>query len=396
MNDISIRIKELMEEMSPQFIETFRHLHKNPELSFQEYDTTEYIRAILRELDIKILDIGLETGVVGLLEGKEPGPCIALRADIDGLPIQEESSSSYPSERPGKMHACGHDTHTASLLGAARLLASVRENLKGSVKFFFQPAEEVNLGAKKLVALGCMENPHVDAVFGMHNEPHVPYGCVAVKKGPLMASVDRINIKITGKGGHGGMPQKNIDPIVVAAAIIQSLQTIVSRNVSPIDSCVVSICNVKAGEGTVNNVTPEEVRMYGTVRNYSQDVQHYVEQRIRDIVEQVSAAYGAKGELEYIYELAVTDNHEQLFDIAKDAVESIGAEVFDPIPVTGGEDFSEYMKYAPGFLYWLGVRNEEEDCIYPWHSPHFKADERAIVIGAGTYSMAAVKAMEKF
>lgn len=394
MEQIRMQMRKLMKQWEPELVETFRHLHRHPELSFQEFETTAFIQKELTSLGIEILDLGLQTGVVGLLKGSCEGPCAALRADIDALPILECSTSDYPSVKRGVMHACGHDTHCASLLGGARLLAAMREHLHGSVKFLFQPAEEVNLGAKKMVALGCMENPHVDVSFGIHCSSDVPYGSVAVKCGPLMASVDRINITVKGRGGHGGVPQGNQDPIVAAAAVIQSLQTIVSRNVSPIDSCVVSICNVRAGEGTTNNVTPDEVKMYGTVRNYSAAVQQMAAKRIKEIVAAVSSAYGCAGETEYLYELAVTDNHKELYPIALETVRGIGAEVYDPIPSTGGEDFSEFMKVAPGFMYWLGVRNEAADCVYPWHSPNFKADERAIVIGAGTYAMSAFEALE--
>lgn len=395
-------VRDLMKNMEPEFFEIFRHCHEYPELSLKEYNTTQYIKEILTSLDIEILEIdGLETGVVGLLKGKEDGPCIGLRADIDGLPILEESSSPYPSLHPGVMHACGHDTHYASLLCAAKILAQMRDELHGSVKFLFQPAEEINQGAKMMVRLGCLENPRVDAIFGMHNSPEIPLGTVAVKNGPLMAGVDRINLTIKGKGGHGGIPQKNEDPIVAAAAIIQSLQTIVSRNISPLQSAVVSVCNVKAGNGTTNNVCPDEVKMYGTVRTYKQEHKYFMDRRIREIVEGIAAAYHTEGISEYIYELPVTDNTRRpgwpdLFKIANEAVVGAGAEPVDPEASGGGEDFSIYVEGfeghagVPGFFYWLGVRNEQTDCVYSWHSPHFKADAECIPIGAGVYALSAL------
>ena len=395
MEQTANRVKELMTLYEGEVIETFRHLHQYPEMSFKEYETTAYIKEKLTGWGIEILDIGLETGVVGYLKGGKEGPCIALRADIDGLPVKEESSYAFPSKNEGKMHACGHDTHMASLLGAAHILADMREQIQGSVKFLFQPAEEINLGAKKMMSLHCLESPKVSAVFGMHNSPEIPIGTVAVKKGPLMAAVDRIIFTIKGKGGHGGIPQRNVDPIVAAAAVIQAAQTIVSRNVSPLESAVVSICNVKAGEGTTNNVTPDLVKMYGTVRTYKEDVQKMIASRLEKITESISEAYGCEGKLEYLYELAVTDNNPLLYDAGYEAVTSIGAVPVDPIPSTGGEDFSEYLKGdAPGFFYWLGVRNEEEDCKYSWHSPKFKADEHCIAIGAGTYAMSVFTGIE--
>ena len=391
MDVLSQKVQELMKELEPKFIEDLHWFHENPEMSFKEFDTTAYIRKELEALGIEILDSGLETGLVGYLRGGEEGPCIALRADIDALPVTEESTCTYPSKRPGMMHACGHDTHASSLLSAARILAQLKDQIHGSVKFLFQPAEEINLGAKKMVKLGCLEG--VDAIFGLHNSPEIPLGTVAVKHGALMAAVDRIEITIKGKGGHGGIPQRNVDPVVCAAAIIQGAQTIVSRNVSPIDSCVISICSVKAGEGA-NNVTPDSVTMLGTVRTYSKEVEACVVKRLTALVDSICAAYECEGNLNYIYELPPTTNDEALYPAAHEAVTSIGAEPVDPIPSTGGEDFSIFMEECPGFFYWLGTRNEENDCVYSWHSPHFKADERCIAIGAGTYAMSVFKAIE--
>ncbi len=289
------------------------------------------------------------------------------------------------------MHACGHDTHVSSLLSAARILTQLKDELNGSVKLLFQPAEEVNLGAKKMVELGCLDG--VDAIFGLHNSTEIPLGTVAVKHGALMAAVDRIEITIKGKGGHGGIPQRNVDPVVCATAVIQGVQTIVSRNISPIDSCVVSICSMKAGEGA-NNVTPDKVTMLGTVRTYSKEVEAHIVKRLETMIKSIASAYECEGSLNYIYELPPTTNNEMLYQAAYDAVTDIGAEPVDPIPSTGGEDFSVFMEEKPGFFYWLGTRNEENDCVYSWHSPHFKADERCIAIGAGTYAMSVFRAIE--
>lgn len=407
MIELSKTVQTLMKEMEGQFYEIYRHCHENPELSFKEYETTAYIKNMLTDLGIEILEIeGLDTGVVGLLRGSQDGPCIALRADIDGLPIQEESTSAFPSQRPGVMHACGHDIHYASLLCAAKILAAMRDEIHGSVKFLFQPAEELNLGAKKMVSLGCLENPKVDAIFGMHNSPEIPQGTVAVKNGPLMAGVDRINLAIKGRGGHGGIPQRNADPIVAAAAVIQSLQTIVSRNLSPIDSGVVSVCNIQAGQGTTNNVCPDEVKMYGTVRTYRRETKGLMDRRIHEIVESIAAAYNTVGEVEYIYELPVTDNTRRpgwpdLPKVANAAVVGAGAQPVDPEPSGGGEDFSIFVEGhgghegVPGFFYWLGVRNEEKDCVHSWHSPHFKAEPACIPIGAGVYALSALEGIKE-
>lgn len=396
MEKIGNQVKQLMEQHKSSFIDTFFYLHQNPEISFEEVNTTQFIKDYLIKHGVRIIDHNLKSGVVGLLEGASQGPCIALRADIDALPIREVSSSPLPSKNPGVMHACGHDSHMASLLGAVTILSEMKDKIKGSVKFLFQPAEEINQGAKHMMQQKVLENPKVDAVFGLHNSTEIPTGSIAVINGPIMASVDRIIIKLTGKGGHGGIPQGNIDPIVCMASLIQSIQTIVSRNISPLDSAVVSICNVQAGEGTVNNVTPNEVIMYGTVRAYKKQTQKAIEQRLREIISHTAQAYQCTSDFEYIYELAVTDNNPALYPIAETAALSIGAKPLQPTPSTGGEDFSEFtLDGTPGFFYWLGVRNEDKDCIYPWHSPKFKVDEEAIAYGAGIYSMSVFSALNQ-
>ncbi|MEG1683872.1 MAG: M20 family metallopeptidase [Oscillospiraceae bacterium] len=383
-----------MGELEPCFVEDFKFLHQHPEKSFEEFETTKFIQERLLSLGIEIMEHDMETGVVGLLRGASDGPCIALRADIDALPIEEQSSCTFPSQNKGFMHACGHDSHAASLLAAARLLAACRDTLHGSVKFLFQPAEEINFGAKKMMAHRVLENPTVSAVFGLHNSPEIPVGTVVVKKGPLMAAVNRINMKITGRGGHGGIPQRNDDPIVCAASIILSAQTIVSRNLSPFDPCVLSICNVRAGEGTTNNVTPNEVVMYGTVRAFHSENIDLIETRLRQIIASTCAAYNCTGELEFIRELGVT-GAETLYDTALAAVRGAGVEPVDATPSTGGEDFSEYQKgSAPCFFYWLGTRNEAQDCVYSWHSPHFKIDPHCIAIGGGVYAMSVFQMLE--
>lgn len=257
-----------------------------------------------------------------------------------------------------------------------------------------------------MVSLGCLKNPQVSAIFGLHNSPEIPLGTVAVKDGPLMAGVDRIEITIHGRGGHGGIPQRNADPIVAAAAIVQSLQTIVSRNMSPVEPAVVSICNIQAGHGTVNNVCPDEAQMYGTVRTYRQATKGFMDKRIHEIVENIAAAYNTTADVNYIYELPVTDNTRRpgwpnLLKPATAAVIGAGAQPVDPEPSGGGEDFSIYcegfqgQKGVPGFFYWLGVRNEATGCVHSWHSPKFKADDACIPIGAGVYALSALEALDE-
>ncbi len=395
MSDIAEKVRTLMSEHEEDFVNMFKHLHRHPELSFQEFETTSLLKDYLKSLDIEILDYGLETGVIGLLKGAEEGPCIGLRADIDALPLLEESGCDYASVIPGRMHACGHDVHTSALMGAAYILSQLRSEIKGSVKFIFQPAEEINLGAKKLMEHEVMFRPTVDALFGIHNSTEVNAGEVAVKRGPLMAAVDRIEFTIKGKGGHGGIPQNSIDPVVAAASVIMSAQTIVSRNTGPLDSAVVSMCNIRAGEGTTNNVIPDSVTVLGTVRTYRREVQDMVERRLGEIITNVSQAYGCSSVFRYLRELPVTENGPELYDAAYRAVSAV-AKPMDPQPSGGGEDFSIYYAAgAPCFFYWVGARNEETGCIWPWHSPRFKADLRAVTIGAGTYTMSVFTAIEE-
>jgi len=389
-------IKDLMKKNEKRLIEIRRDLHMHPELSFQEYRTTEKIKGILRELNIEILDIGLETGVVGLLKGKNPGPTIALRGDIDALPITQENNVTYKSKNKGVMHACGHDVHTTCVLGAAMILAEMRDNIDGNVKFIFQHAEEVNKGAKILVEKGVMDNPHVDAVFGLHNHPDIPVKKVGVKLGGLMAAVDTIRIKVKGVGGHGAIPNKTIDPVLASSAIIMGIQSIASRNISPLDSVVVSIGTVNAG--IANNVIPEEVKMSGTVRSFSKDVRDKVPMLLERQITNIATAYGAQAELEYIFDLPAVINEEVMYRIGRKAVEKVcGPEgPVDPTPSMGGEDFSILMEKAPGCFFWLGVGNKDKDCVYQWHNPKFDADEGALTVGSGVLAQSVFEAIDYF
>lgn len=394
VSDWKERIRQEMQEKETGMVETFRHLHMYPEMSFEEYETTAFIKKELIRLGIEIQDIGMETGVVGVMRGEGEGPCIALRADIDALPVEELVDYEFKSRIPGRMHACGHDTHMASLLGAAKILAAMKKEIHGTVKFFFQPAEERNQGAKLMIAHGCMENPHVDMVFGMHNSPDIPVGSIVVKEGGLMAAVDRFYVNIHGRGGHGGVPHRNVDPVVGTAAFIQSLQTITSRMANPLETCVVSICSLHAGEGLTYNVTPQEVKMAGTCRCFGGETGKMLEPAMGNLLEHTMAAYRLKGELEYIYDQPAVINPKEVFPIAKEAVEGIGLMAVDAEPSTGGEDFTFFMQETPAFFYWLGVKSPQAVESHPWHSPGFHADEKSIAIGAGVYAASVFSALE--
>lgn len=407
MNRLIQEINKQAEAHKERFLEIFRHLHRHPEISNQEFETTRYITSILETIGIEILDIGQKTGVVGLLKGEEDGPCVALRADIDALPIREQSTCPFPSENDGVMHACGHDTHIASLLCSAILLSEVRNSIKGSVKFIFQPAEEKNLGAITMINNGALEDPEVKACFSFHNSPEIPTGTVAVLPGPIMAGLNTIDIEVIGHGGHGGIPQRNTDPVVAAAAVIQSLQTIVSRNVAPTNAAVVSICSVHTENGMISNVIPDKVSMKGTVRYYSYEDKERINRRILEITQGIGAAYNCETRFWTSEDLPITSNEPQpdqigLYDTALKTVADIGATAVRPDPSGGGDDFCHYAlgteskPGVPSFFYWLGVRNEEKDCVYSWHSPQYQADTDAIPIGAKLLAASAINYLDSF
>lgn len=388
------QIKELMKKLEPRLIEFRRDLHIHPELSLQEVRTTQRIKEALTEAGIEIVDIGTPTGAVGLIRGNGPGPTIALRGDIDALPIHEENDVPYRSQTDGVMHACGHDVHTTSLLGAALILNELKDTFAGTVKLIFQPAEEVNEGARQMIDHGVMENPHVDAIFGLHTYPDFPAGQVGVKSGGLMAAVDTIRIAVNGVGGHGAIPDSTVDPVVATCAMVSSLQSIVSRNVSPLDSVVVSMGTIHGG--IANNVIPEEVKLTGTARSFEPTVREKLPDLVRRVVEQSVAAYGASASVEYIFHLPPVYNSESLHTLATDAVTEIcgPGSAIDPRPSMGGEDFSLYMEHIPGFFYWLGTGNVEKGFVHKWHNPRYNTDENAIALGSGVLALSAIRAME--
>lgn len=381
-----LKLDELEKKYGDILIEFRRDLHMNPELSFKEHRTTKRIEETLGSLGIEIIDIGLETGVVGFLKGKQAGPTIALRGDIDALPIQELNDVPYKSKIDGVMHACGHDFHTTSVIGAAMILSSMKDKLKGNVMFVFQPAEEVNKGAKLMVDKGLFTDVKADLIFGLHNNPEIPWGKIAIREGGLMAAVDTIRIRVKGKGGHGAIPNATRDPITAAAAMIMSLQTIISRNVSPLDSAVISIGTFHSG--TANNVISELVEMSGTVRSFDLEVRQMLPKRIKEVLEYTAKAYMVEVELEYIFDLPAVFNEEKLTQLAYLATEEIvGQEgIVNPIPSMGGEDFSIFTEKVPGFFFWLGVGNKEKDMNYVWHNPRFDGDDRSIIIASTVMS----------
>jgi amidohydrolase len=387
-----MRIQEVTLPLAGRLSALRREFHMYPELSGKEFETTKKIASVLQSVGIEVVDYGLPTGVVGLLQTGRPGPTIALRGDIDALPIQEQNEVEYRSRNAGVMHACGHDVHAAVVLGAALALAGIRDRLTGNVKFLFQPAEEINAGARAMLEAGVMEHPRVDAIFGIHTQPDIPAGKVGVKAGPLMAAVDTVRVVVNGVGGHGALPHRTVDPIVAGAAIVLNLQTVVSRNTSPLESAVVSIGTFQAG--TANNVIPDRAEMSGTVRTFNPQMRDTMPAVLGRVVESTAAALGATAKLTYRRELPAVINPKEFAEIAAGAVATACGEEgrVEPVPSMGGEDFALFLERAPGCFLWLGAGNPERNIVNQWHHPQFDVDESSLVVGASVLAQCVLDA----
>lgn len=356
-----------------------RHLHQHPELSFEETNTSAFIADQLRSFGIEVRTNVGGNGVLGFLEGGQPGRTIAFRADFDALPIQDEKEVPYKSTVPGVMHACGHDGHTAALLGVARVLSHNREALKGKIVFIFQHAEEKPPGgAKFMIEDGCLEG--VEAVYGIHLASEIPFGKIGLKSGPAMAAVDAFTIQINGKGGHGARPHQTVDSIVIGSQIVNGLQQVVSRRVDPIESAVLTIGVFQAG--TAFNVIADKAKIEGTVRTFNKEVRKEVENEIRSIVKGLTEAYHAGYEMDYLNGYPSLVNAEVETERVRELIGRLyGADAFlDLKPVMGAEDFAYYLEQRPGAFIHVGARNEDERTHFAHHHPHFDFDERALLV----------------
>ena len=382
-------------QLSDTIIADRRYLHQHAELSFQEHETTAYLVSELEKLGIPVQSFADYTGCIATIQGGQPGATVLLRADIDALPIQENSGVEFESIHPGVMHACGHDCHAAMLLGAARLLWEERENLKGTVKLLFQAAEEVFVGSHYYWDKGYLND--VDAAMGMHVWPTLDSGYRTVKDGDLMASCDNFKLTIHGVSAHGSMPHLGKDAIVCASAIITNLQTIVSRYNDPRSTLVVTVGMIRAG--TQFNIITDTAVMEGTVRAYSPECRDLAEERIRTIAESTAAMYDCTAELEYYrLEPSVRNEDAALNEIARGAARKLyGGEVLRDIsPVTGSEDFSYIMEKIPSSLFmFMGCRDEESGCVHPVHNEKFKINEAILQKGAAQYAQFAADYLEQ-
>ena len=369
-----------------------RHLHQHPELSFHEERTAQYVADTLAGFGGGVLEITrpTATSVVARLRGARPGPVLAIRADMDALPIEERNTHDFVSRNPGVMHACGHDGHTAVLLGAAKVLTWRRQELAGEVRFIFQHAEELFPGgAEELVKAGVLEG--VDLVIGAHLWTPEPVGRVAVKAGPLMAAPDTFHVTITGSGGHAGAPHETVDAIAVAAQVVTNLQHIVSRNVNPIEPAVVSVTQIVGG--TTHNVIPGAVKMQGTVRTFDAALRKRIPELMERVIAGVTAAHGARYAFDYETGYRPVINDERATALLRRAVVRALGEgaLVEATPSMGGEDFSAYQQAAPGAFFFVGARCEERGIVHPHHHECFDLDERALDHGTRVFVAAALE-----
>ncbi len=378
------KIKALAKKYAPEFIDVRRHLHAHPELSYQEFETSKFIQGKLKEFGISF-EIKATTGVVGLIKGKNPGKRImALRADMDALPIREENNVPYKSTREGVMHACGHDVHSSCLLGAARILQELREEWEGTVKLIFQPGEEKNPGgASLMIKDGALENPKPQGILALHVHTGMEVGHLSFRSGKVMASADEIYITIRGRGGHAASPHLAVDPILISSHLVVALQQLISRNKNPFDPSVLSITAFNAG--TTTNVIPNEVKLMGTFRAMDEGWRFKAHELIRKNATELVHSMGGEIDLNIDVGYPCVFNNEQLSNAAKNKAEEYqGAENISETELRmGSEDFGFYAQQLPACFYRLGTMNAAKGIISGVHTPTFNIDERAIEVGMG-------------
>ncbi len=385
-------IKQYILENQEELIGIRRKLHSEPELSWEEYRTTEFVANYLTSLGITCRKLD-PTGVVGELVGGKPGKTVALRADMDALSVEQLTDVSYRSKESGKMHACGHDAHTAMLLIAAKALASVKEELAGTVRFLFQPAEEVATGAKEMVAQGGMSG--VDNVFGIHIWSQSPTGKIACSAGPSFASADIFRVRLTGRGGHGAMPEACIDASVMASSFVMNVQSIVSRTIDPKQPAVVTVGKMEVG--TRFNIIAENAVIEGTVRCFDPDVRNHIEKQLEVYARNTAELYGGTAEVEYTRGTQAVINDPESAEHAQSvAAEAFGEDaLYAEEPTMGGEDFSFFLDEAPGCFALVGSGDPEKDTEWAHHHGRFNIDEEALATGAELYAQYAYSFLNK-
>lgn len=386
-----------MANFKEELISIRRHLHQYPELGFKEYKTSKFIANYLRKLGIEVKTGIAQTGVIGILKPPTanrqlPTKCIALRADMDALPVKEETKKPYASKNKGVMHACGHDGNMTCVLGAAKILSQKKNQLKGIVKFIFQPSEELASGAEIMIKEGTLINPSVNAIIGLHMNPALEVGKIGIKYGQMMAAVDEFILTIIGEGGHGATPHQGIDAIAVSGEVISALQHIVSRKTDPLEPVVVSIGTIHGGSQF--NIIADRVTMTGTVRTLNEKTHRRIPKIFEQIVKGVTQGMQAKYELDYKVIGVSLKNSKNIVDLVKKAsIQLIGKNnvIEEAKPSMGGEDFANYLQKVPGAFIYLGVGNPRQDIIYPWHHAKFDIDEKALSLGAEVLAQVVMK-----
>lgn len=391
---ITTNIRSAIAQLQPELVQWRRQIHQYPELGFKEQLTADFIHAKLTAWGIPHQTGIAKTGIVATIESNHPqGKVLAIRADMDALPIQEENQVSYCSKHDGIMHACGHDGHSAIALGIAHYLAHHRDKWQGIVKIIFQPAEEGPGGAKPMIEEGVLTNPTVDAIIGLHLWNYLPIGTVGIREGALMAAVECFKCKILGKGGHGAIPNQTVDSIIVGANIINALQTIVSRNVSPLDSAVVTVGEFHGG--TALNIIADTAKMSGTVRYFNPELEKLIPERIDTIIKGICQSHGANYELEYWQLYPPLINDSIMAQLVKSVADEVIETPFGIVPecqTMGGEDMSFFLQKVPGCYFFLGSANVDKKLNYPHHHPRFDFDETVLSLGVEIFA----RCVEKF
>ncbi len=383
------------QEIKDEIIALRRDFHRHPELGFEEVRTASIVTERLKNLGLEVTTGVAETGVVGLLKGQAESPVLLLRFDMDALPILEDTGADYASESPGVMHACGHDSHVAVGLSVAKLLATHRDQLAGTVKFVFQPAEEGGGGAERMVEAGVLEEPNPDYSMAMHVWNEKPVGWYALNPGPMMAGAEIFSVKVTGKGGHGAAPHNSVDPVVATAQIITALQTIASRNINPLDSAVISVCTVDAG--TAFNIIPQEAVFSGTIRTFKPEVFKIVKNRFEAIINSTAEAMGCQAEISMERVTLPVANDPDLVALMEDVVSTVDPDAkVDPHHQTmGSEDFSFMMDDIPGCFLMVGSANPDKGLDYGHHHPKFNIDESCLPYAVAVLSKGAIEILRQ-
>lgn len=375
-----LSLDELVSSINEEVIEWRRYLHENPELSFQEENTAQFVYDKLKSFGDLEISRPTKTSIVARLIGDHPGKVLAIRADMDALPIHEENKIEFRSKKDGIMHACGHDGHTAMLLGAAKLLCSLKNQIKGEIRFIFQHAEELPPGgAIEMVSAGVLDG--VDLIIGAHLTSSLETGKIGLNYGPIMAGADMFKITIIGEGGHASQPNQTVDPILIGTQVVTNIQHIVSRKIDPIDTAVISVTQFNGG--TAINVIPNFVTIGGSVRSFKPEVRNNLPKLIEQIVKGITDAHGAKYEIEYHFGYSPVNNDDVTTSLIDQTVcELLGEENRVLInPIMGSEDFSAFLNEVPGAYFFIGSRNETEGIVYPHHHPKFNIDEKALKDG---------------